>query len=431
MSFSKSQVAYTILRSIFDCAPKHNRPSYINSVIRDMGLDIISNCNRSLMTIVYKRKQHKNIGLSTDANMLIGTIFNVTNEKLTLISKMPSPPSTITKSIFSRESKTEGCEIYETNDGTTIGLYWFNEQWIIRSINGFDVRNYTWNSNKTYQTVFDEVMAEYPEFSLDALDKNKCYTIGLKHPDFHPFSEGSESPVIKAWLIDSVDTVYITEHNGIVPECDKPERIGIPLQIPETEVDIDRILKKMDTAINDFIDSGKVFYGVMLKVPNGCMMVQSSLYKYISNLFYTGNDNMDIKTSGYDRQHFILLKMFLGSSPESLYRFLQLFPQFKETVERYNTIVEEISDLMMNPEIKLNHKPNTQRDVLLINTFNALKTQYFKYTGSNTIKLLPRSSIVDICIKSLCKLSTLYDLMNYVEPPAVSEDLTISSPSLS
>jgi hypothetical protein len=428
MNFSKSTNAYTLLWAIYDCSPKHNRLTYVCDELRSMGLDIIFNGDKTLVTIVTKRKY---INLNSETNSLVGIICNITNEKLTLISDMPSPVLKINKSSFSKESKTNGCKIYEINDGTTIGIYWYDEKWIIRSINGFDVGNYTWNGNKTYKTIFNEVMSEYPSFSLELLNKNKCYTIGMKHPDFHPFAEGFNIPVKKAWFIDSIDTNYITKKFGIQPDISDIERIGIPLQLPMNGIiDIENISIDLDKSIENFIETGKVFYGVILKVPQGTLTIHSSLYKYISTIFYTGYDNIDIKENGYDRQSYILLKLFLKSSPEILSRFLTLFPQFIENISKYTCIVSEIYDLMAESNTLQTPINKNRRNILLINTCNALRTQHFKYSGYDDVKISSQINITSICIKSVCKLSTLYDLMHYSEP-TITEDLSLDSLSLS
>jgi len=425
MAISKKQIIYKLLWSIFDCAPKHNRLPYMITNITSMNLDTAYNADKSFIMITHKRKH---LVLRDDANLLIGIIINVTNEKLTLISHIPEPVQDIKKEIFLEESKIEGCKIYETNDGTTIGLYYYKDEWVIRTNNGYDVGNYKWVGNKTYKTVFEEITAVYPEFSLDKLDKNKCYTIGFKHPDFHPFREGLAIGVIKAWLIDSTNTSYITENKGVMENNQKLDEIGIPAQNALSDVDIPKMLKKIDTALSDFMTRGEVFYGMILNSPKGSYIIQSSLYRFISNIFYSGKDNFIINSNGYDRISYILLKAYLSCSNIGIgvTGFIKVFPQFSDIMLKYNTLMNEVHVAFISEAHRKKNvavptvDPKNAHSVLFNNTLQSLISQYLKYTKSNTFKLC-HPDMSYLFIKSAGKLSTLYDLFNYVDPTPESK----------
>ena len=116
-----------------------------------------------------------------------------------------------------------------TDDGTTINLY-YNRKWIISSKHGYAINNYICAGNKTYQDILTEVLSLYPEFSLMTLNKNKCYTIGFRHSDFHPFTEGLECENYgsRAWFIQSIDMKLFSENNMSCISYE--ENIGLPYQ---------------------------------------------------------------------------------------------------------------------------------------------------------------------------------------------------------
>lgn len=75
---------------------------------------------------------------------------------------------------------------YQLVDGTIFNLYYYNDQWNLGSLNGYDVKNLKYTSNKTFLELFtDALVNEYPNVDLSKFDKTKTYTITLQHPEMH------------------------------------------------------------------------------------------------------------------------------------------------------------------------------------------------------------------------------------------------------
>ncbi len=138
-------------------------------------------------------------------------------------------------------------DVIPVDDGTVLTLYAWDHPveghiWCLASSNGYDVSTLKWMGPLTYAEVFaDLVQRLYPEFvktsgmslvagpggdpprlSFKALDVGKCYTIGLRHHNFHPLREDPE----RMWQIQHAiladDNPILCYGVGGLP--------GIPLQ---------------------------------------------------------------------------------------------------------------------------------------------------------------------------------------------------------
>jgi hypothetical protein len=147
-------------------------------------------------------------------------------------------------------------EVIPAKDGTTITLYWYNGKWTISTHKGYEVNSYKWGAEgKTYKDVIDEVLKKY-DFKYDKLDKNKSYSIGFKHSDFHPFNEGNESKMSKAWFIQSVDLKKF--NNGQDDYINYKENIGIPIQETIKFSSLKELFKNADDAYSKFKETGEI-----------------------------------------------------------------------------------------------------------------------------------------------------------------------------
>jgi hypothetical protein len=77
-------------------------------------------------------------------------------------------------------------DIYYAHDGSVLTLYWYEGAWVLSSTHGYDVSRYSRLGNTKYMQAVLELAKLYPEFSLDALDHSKSYTIGVHHKEFQP-----------------------------------------------------------------------------------------------------------------------------------------------------------------------------------------------------------------------------------------------------
>lgn len=138
-------------------------------------------------------------------------------------------------------------DIIPVDDGTVLTLYAWDHPveghvWCLASSNGYDVSSLKWMGPLTYAEVFADLANRlYPDFvkasgmslvvppgggttrlAFKTLDTSKCYTIGLRHHNFHPLREDPE----RMWQIQHAilgdDSPILCYGVGGLP--------GIPLQ---------------------------------------------------------------------------------------------------------------------------------------------------------------------------------------------------------
>lgn len=309
---------------------------------------------------------YNNLNLNTDVNRLLltsdrsksdftrklisqcnGIVLDCTNwNVLSMPPHMFNPKCSLTAAINTNDYK-----IYAIDDGTTVTMYWYDNKWCLSSTNGFDISHYKWMGDKTYIQAFNEVAAAYPNFNFDHLDKNKCYTIGFRHNDFHPLLKDTNH----MWLIQSCDLTAInSDQCNIV--IDYPD-IGIPIQ-RELKINnkgrqlISWINHNNTNAYNNYIATSagdnkpNIHYGYIIRSVS-ChidIMIESSLLRHIRTLIYNipyrYNSLKDI--NAHNRIDYLVLKSYLANDINQ--SFIHLFPQFNQKYEEYKNIFNDIAD---------------------------------------------------------------------------------------
>ena len=184
-------------------APDHNALPYITEKLADANVDLVCENKGDRCVFVCK---NRNVRMTPLAQSCVGLIGTINEKKLTILSSMPSSPIKLNEKDLPRIFREfDDFKCLKMDDGTSIGLYYYDDTWVIRTINGYDVGRFTWNGVPTYQDVLNDVLDSYPDFKLENLNKYKCYTIGFKNTKFHPFLEGQHDPIVRAWFIQSVD----------------------------------------------------------------------------------------------------------------------------------------------------------------------------------------------------------------------------------
>ena len=107
--------------------------------------------------------------------------------------------------------RTGRYNVIQVIDGTVVTIYsWTHPKkalvWCLASTNGFDVSHLKWDGDETYAEVLLELLAKSPTFlaatglrlrrgllcvddvrlEFQTLERGRCYTIGFRHPNFHP-----------------------------------------------------------------------------------------------------------------------------------------------------------------------------------------------------------------------------------------------------
>jgi hypothetical protein len=261
-----------------------------------------------------------------------GTIlgYNADMKRYEIVSIPHSPPTTQFKMSYI-QSKIKECSTICVRDGTTVTLYYYNGEWRISTHRGIDVGNIKWSNNRTYTDILSEVLKVY-EFKYDALDVGKCYTIGFKHNDYHPFLEGKDK-IRKAWFICSADiSKFIRGDSDYISYTDN---IGIPIQLMVPTTNICSLVENASEAYAKYKSSGEINYGYIFKIGRKHYLMESSLMSNIRQIFYS-NKFREL-TASVDKTKYIVAHSFLSAKHYSVFKVL--FPQYSNDFNNLNNII--------------------------------------------------------------------------------------------
>jgi hypothetical protein len=214
--------------------------------------------------------------------------------------------------------------IYESRDGTCFNMYYYNDKWIISTVNGYEMNNVKWNNN-SYQDIITECLCKLStsltwEQFTDGLNKSKCYGFGFKHPDFHPFNESKEKSH-DMWFIQSVD---LDENSSsyLKSSQESPfDQIQIQKIFNQSVTSLKELYKIAYNAINDYSINGKICYGFILKsvnckitTNNSNLFIESSLIKRIRKFWYE-NTVIDLcKENGWNKKTGVSFNAYLDNN---------------------------------------------------------------------------------------------------------------------
>lgn len=243
--------------------------------------------------------------------------------------------------------------ICKAADGTCINLYWYQDRWVMSTVNGFDMNNVKFGtSGETWQELFNECLAEL-EFTWETftqqLDKTKCYSFGFRHPKYHPFK-----PTHTIWFIQSVDLDSTTEYylwaNYTVPGF-LVGKISAQEQLTEPVGNIKDLYKICADSLNNFLNTGEVCYGFILRSFNpqltgahSDLFIESSLMRKIKSYWYDNRLVGSCRENNWSKNVVVGLSAWLTSDHEV---FLKMFPEFSSTFDSYSQLVETIIDQML------------------------------------------------------------------------------------
>lgn len=332
--------------------PSEDTINYLNTVLGKKGVKVIyekaENFQKDAPT--YDRLMFSTFDRSCPFDFP-GTILSSTNggPPYKVISVPPAPPVTRYKSnyLFKNFSR---CSIVKANDGTTVTLYYHNDKWVISTHRGFEVNSYNWFGTRTYQDVVNEVLAQY-SFDYNKLDKNKCYTFGFNHNEFHPFLEGrvteTESKedvknVSRAWFIQSVDLTKF--NNGQRSYVSFEDDIGLPLQESVQFNSVKDMFRGANDAYATYKDTGVVNYGYLIRIGSRQYLIESSLMKSIRHIFYSNKFNK--LDTAFDKKKYITVNAFLDAGKHDMFKVL--FPQYTKEFKTFEKKVDELVDAITN-----------------------------------------------------------------------------------
>jgi hypothetical protein len=279
-------------------------------------------------------------------------------------------------------------DVYEINDGTTFSVYYDPHiltssnvtrvvttdkgeelktfkvykvgKWMRSTKNAFDINELVWRGH-SYQAVIDDVLKQYPNFVVEKLDKNCIYSIGLKHPAFHPFGQPREwlasdftTPregekwLRSAWLIQVADRSLHTQNESPMPE------VGLPRQEKiKAKISFHDMLQKSEVALEAFLNNPThpAFFGYFLRSSGVAdepdILLESSLWNMIRHMIYQlpyipNKMVREKQEQNFKNMRFVILDAFLDFKKRDT--FIKLFPQFTTQHQEYSTMVDKLVD---------------------------------------------------------------------------------------
>jgi hypothetical protein len=289
-----------------------------------------------------------------------GIIIGKVNKGYKVISVPPAPPVSQYQTRVLFKHYPNDVKATCADDGTTITLYYYDGRWVASTHRGYEVNSFVRDQKKTYDDILKDVFAKY-KFSYDSLDKNRCYTFGFKHIDYHPFLEteldnSDEKLNVRAWFIQSVD---LTKFNNNEVSVSYDDKIGFPLQKTQTFKDLRTLFKESNGAYDDFKKNKSINYGYLIRVGFKHFLVESSLLKNIRHIFYSNKfAKLD---AAINKTQYIIIYAFLDGSLHT--KFKTMFSQYEPEFKKLNIAMDNIVSYICNSVID-NTPPTTDIELV-------------------------------------------------------------------
>lgn len=317
---------------------------------------------RTSRRYIFSARQRNNKDVDIDSDLLVheanGVILEAPGWKPLVISTF-TPKFQFDNKVVNKFIQQNSYNIYKLEDGTIINLYYYNSanKWIISTAKGIEVNNVSFNT-KNYETIFNECLISLkfiPKKFFKELDKSTVYTLGIKHPDMHTFSEG-KNPVCKIWFVQKVS--IDNELKRLTTITTSPWKAIKPHQ-PYKVKKISEVFNNCKTSYMNYQDNNVVDYGYILiaKNPNDfannisytTIICESVLMSYIRRLSYISiSKKTDLCFSR--TRVIVIINAFLDDKKTEAYNVL--FPEHNPVMEKLisieidliNTIYEKITD---------------------------------------------------------------------------------------
>jgi hypothetical protein len=305
------------------------------------------------------------------------------------VVSVPQPPpcTKYSSKDLSNMLQQSNPNVYKARDGTIVTLYWYKSKWVIGTTRGYEVNDYKWMDTSTYQDTLDNVLSAHPDFSYDKLEKNKCYTIGFTHSDFHPFAYTDRKSHQSAWFVRSVDLDKFNNSDGTYISYE--EDIGLPLQQRVKFGTVGKMFSEAKNAYKVFKTTGKTHFGHLVVTKEKCFLVESTLLRNIRQTFY--NNKFSKVPKRFNRQRFIVVDSFLDPAKHQM--FQTLFPhhseQFIKLEETVDLLVEKLTHIVTLTNSKKKFVPVTDLDTCAVKLHKSI-------TQELTINLYKKQDISNL-----------------------------------
>jgi hypothetical protein len=285
-------------------------------------------------------------------------------------------------------NNVDSYNIYGINDGTIVTFYWYDGHWVMASTHGYDVGKLKWMQDISYEDALVELLAYYPEFNLDSLNKNNCYSIGFRHPAYHPLQ--CDTP--KVWFVNCSELTTINkvlDADGLPHILNYSTNIGLPLQTPfsfdelQPEQVYDTICKYSEEALTSYVESLKTTpyynYGYFMRSNDPALpdyMISSSLLDLVRKSVYElprSRGENEVLITHENRIDYITLRAYLN--PSSKYEFISIFPQYESYYKKFDDLFGKLINRMLTV-LRQKLEPDGYLEQVLYNELVNAKLQY-------------------------------------------------------
>jgi hypothetical protein len=266
-------------------------------------------------------------------------------------------------------------DIISVDDGTILTIYHWDHPidgptWALSSSNAYDVSTLTWIGTLTYAEIFNDlIMRLYPDFAVETgmtlekngrlnfskLDTNYCYTVGIRHHNFHPMVEDPE----RVWQIQSAktdETLPQISFKGNLPVI--PQQRIYEFKEPITIKTLRAIGNNSIMQAEEYIASQSkqpnvINYGWILRSrdpsqtkEHSDFLVETPLLKRVRKIVYErGPKSISHLLTAEDRLEYNAMRAFLTATERS--EFLALYPKWAPKFQVYDEFVKNVIQIII------------------------------------------------------------------------------------
>ncbi len=259
--------------------------------------------------------------------------------------------------------------IYKATDGTSFNMYHYDGRWIISTAKGYDMNSVCWDS-LSYQTIISQCLESIGltwETFTDLLDKSRCYSFGFKHPNFHKFDEGRDTPVHKIWFIQSVN-LDVTSNEYLWSSDKTPIGIIEPQPVYCGPVNnLKELYKIASCSLESFLSNKTVNYGFILRSVNfeatrlhSDLYIESALMRSIRRFWYENNLIDLCHKNRWPKETAVTFNAFLDRTTRENFRVLfgRHTSPFAEYTSVLDTVVQYMIELSKSRALASNNTSN-------------------------------------------------------------------------
>lgn len=330
---------------------KDRSPNNIRSILYQKGI-LSSYHPEDGRMVFYSSKNQRFSELSNSENLTLwsecnGLVFDTKNNNV-LATPSESFRSAIDLTTINNNLSKNLYDLFLVEDGTVVNLYYWEplKSWRMSTARSYDITDTKWGA-LTYREIIGELLAinnTTEDQFYDSLDKNTSYTFGFKHACMHPFRAGLSSSINKLWFIQSVSDNIVSYDFANTHQIPSQIKYEFPKDVPQTA---QYLLNKLNCGLDNFLKSGDVLYGYILRTKNksetgshGNILLESSLLQKIRQLYYHSNLNNISKTMNYNRDLYTIVFSYLSINTHTM--FIKLFPQYNPVYNKLDAITSKL-----------------------------------------------------------------------------------------